>query len=118
MSAVKAAELLIKTGKEAYRRGKRLIDKPSEGQQKIEKATMGQRAADKRAVQGAGAGATAMSLPELFNAIKDKYKNIVSSFDKNKMSDFEKAFSKARKEGKTTFTFEGKSFNTKLKEEK
>ena len=44
-----------------------------------------------------------------------KYKKAQSGSSINGGSDFEKAFAAARKAGKKTFTFKGKSYNTNLK---
>ena len=44
-----------------------------------------------------------------------KYKKAQSGSSINGNSDFEKAFAAARKAGKKTFTFKGKSYNTNLK---
>tara|TARA_R110001606_G_C14994092_1_gene606204 strand:+ start:98 stop:457 length:360 start_codon:yes stop_codon:yes gene_type:complete len=44
-----------------------------------------------------------------------KYKKAQSGSSINGDSDFEKAFAAARKAGKNTFTFKGKSYNTNLK---
>lgn len=124
--AAALARLAIRQGKKI----KSLAKKPTPGQKSIEKVTKGQRAYAKGQVKGAAAGAAATGAGMSGTSSKTKDKKTTTSSkdqrtnpkdypkykkDTKSASSFREAFAKAKKEGKKTFTFEGRTYSTKTK---
>lgn len=131
-----AVKLLKKGGEAALRgvirqgkKGAKLAKKPTEGQKQVEKATKGQRAYAKgQAKAGAvGAAGTAAAMskdeekPKTRETTKPKDGRInAADFPTYKKgtksaSAFRKAFAEAKKDGKKTFKFEGRSYKVETK---
>ena len=132
-----AAVKLLKKGGEAAlkgiirqgKKGVKLAKKPTEGQKQVEKATKGQRAYAKgQAKAGAvGAAGTAAAMskdeekPKTRETTKPKDGRInAADFPTYKKgtksaSAFRKAFAEAKKDGKKTFKFEGRSYKVETK---
>lgn len=140
-----AAKELLKKGGQAALRGalrqggkaKKLTKRPTSGQKKVEKATKGQRAYAKGQAKAgvAGAGATALAMKK--GEDKPKKGNIPAPKTGTQMrtpdgrinpSDFptykkgtksakafQEAFGKAKKAGKKTFKFEGRTYKVESK---
>lgn len=132
-----AAKEMLKKGGQAALRGivrqgskaKKLTKSPTSGQKKVEKATKGQRAYAKgQAKAGAvGAAGTAAAMskdkekPKTRETTKPKDGRInAADFPTYKKgtksaSAFRKAFAEAKKDGKKTFKFEGRSYKVETK---
>lgn len=132
-----AAKQMLKKGGQAALRGvvrqgkkaKKLAKRPTEGQQQVEKATKAQRAYAKGQVKAGavGAGATALAVKKGEEKPKkatpkprpDQRVN-PSDFPTYKKGStsakaFQSAFAKAKKDGKKTFKFEGRTYKVATK---
>tara|TARA_Y100000004_G_scaffold56801_1_gene63147 strand:+ start:380 stop:775 length:396 start_codon:yes stop_codon:yes gene_type:complete len=123
-AASKVVGSLAKKGKEKL--GVKTPKALNPGQKQIKSATKAQgvtqeatRLAKTKGVKtglGAGiglggiAGAAAMSATKALSTLKTQDKQTTKN-----LSEFEKKFAKARKEGKPTFMFQNKKFTTKLR---
>ena len=132
-----AAKEMLKKGGQAALRGivrqgskaKKLTKSPTSGQKKVEKATKGQRAYAKgqaKAAVATGVGMKAMESkstaePKTRETTKPKDGRINAAdfptYKKGTKSAeaFRKAFAKAKKDGKKTFKFEGRSYKVETK---
>lgn len=131
-----AVKLLKKGGEAALRgvirqgkKGAKLAKKPTEGQKQVEKATKGQRAYAKGQAKAAVATGVGMKAMESESTAEPKTRETTKPKDgrinaadfptykkgTKSASAFRKAFAEAKKDGKKTFKFEGRSYKVETK---